>query len=235
MFDRIKKALSRDPKPEGGVRAHAAQPEANPVSEWAATQGFGFSVIGQGLGRAIAIDGQTAGKPWHMELGKATRNYIRGDELRARAELGLPEDIAAMVMNRPLKEALEKKAYSMITDTLQTTADPNLPEEMRWISMYDEFGWDSLPDAFWNRYAVLADTREHALAWIDPVLAQLMLDWPEPSPSAEVPFMMLILRGKAYLRMEYLPADTPTLQHATKVFMSACESAAGGLATDLKL
>ena len=34
---------------------------------------------------------------------------------------------------------------------------------------------------------------------------------------------------------EYLPAVTPTLQHATKVFMSACESAVGGLATDIQL
>ena len=38
-----------------------------------------------------------------------------------------------------------------------------------------------------------------------------MLDWPEPAPSAEVPFMMMLLRGKAYLRMEYTPAD---LAHA---------------------
>jgi hypothetical protein len=62
-----------------------------------------------------------------------------------------------------------------------------------------------------------------------------MLDWPEPSPSTEVPFMILVLRGKAYLRMEYRPADTATLQHAARIFTSACESAVGGLTTDIKL
>jgi hypothetical protein len=31
--------------------------------------------------------------------------------------------------------------------------------------------------------------------------------WPDTATSAEVPFMMMLLRGKAYLRMEYKPAD----------------------------
>ena len=37
--------------------------------------------------------------------------------------------------------------------------------------------------------------------------------------------MMLLMQGKAYLRMEYRPADLPTLQHAALIFTSACESA----------
>ena len=45
-------------------------------------------------------------------------------------------------MNRPLKESLEKQAYQIYTDQLQTSVDPNLPEEMRWLAMYDEVGWE---------------------------------------------------------------------------------------------
>jgi hypothetical protein len=41
---------------------------------------------------------------------------------------------------------------------------------------------------------------------------------------------MLLLRGKAYLRMEYSPADLATLRHAALIFTSACESALGSLA-----
>ena len=37
--------------------------------------------------------------------------------------------------------------------------------------------------------------------------------------------MILLLNGKAYLRMEYTPADFLTLQHAALIFTSACESA----------
>jgi hypothetical protein len=232
MFDRIKKAFSREAAPDPESVAPSSQ-LGGALSEWAATQGFGFST--QAAGGTLQLEGRVSDKRWRMELGKPSRKFIQGEELRARAELGINEDVAVLLMNRPLKEALEKQAYAMYTDSLQTTADPNLPEEMRWLAMYSEVGWDSLPREFWSRYAVLADQRDHALAWIDPLLAQLLLRWPVPAPAADTPFMLMLLRGKAYLRMEYTPADMPTLQHAAAIFTHACETAIGGLHTDISL
>jgi hypothetical protein len=233
MFDRIKKAFSRGPKEAGASVTPHSQLAQGPVSEWAATQGFAFTVDGTGHG--VTLEGEVKGKRWRLQLGSPSRQYIRGEEVRARAELDIDGDVAVLVMNRPLKEALEKQAYQMYTDSLQTSADPRLPEEMRWLAMYDEVGWDALPRAFWGRFSVLTDQRENAVAWIDPALARLMLDWPQPPASAEVPFMMMLLRGKAYLRMEYTPADLATLQHAALIFTSACECAINSLTTDLPL
>ncbi|MBX3655560.1 MAG: hypothetical protein KF686_15355 [Ramlibacter sp.] len=230
MFDRIKKAFSKEAK---DTFSPSSQLAGNQVSEWAGTQGLGYSE--QGSGKGFSLEGKVSGKRWRMEVGRPSRNFIRGEELRARAELGINEDAAVLIMNRPLKEALEKKAYSIYTDSLQTTADPNLPEEMRWLAMYEEVGWDSLPRPFWERYSILADARENALAFVDTGLADLLMGWPEPGPSEEVPFMLMLLRGKAYLRMEYAPSDMPTLQHASAIFTSACESAIGGLSTDISL
>lgn len=222
MFDRIKKAFHRESRERHDSILSQAQ---GPVSEWAASRGMSFS--GAALGSAMTMHGKVSGRPWRMELGRPTRDYIAGEELRARAELGVFDEIGAMVINRPLKEALERRAYSMITDTLQTTADPRLPEEMRWLAMYDEIGWEGPPDAFWTRYAVLADQREHALAWVDDhIIAQLM-SWPDPQPAPQVPFMIVLLRGKCYLRMQHTPPEVGTLDHATDVFLSACESALG--------
>jgi hypothetical protein len=222
MFDRIKKAFTKDAKPAEPPNSLLA---AGPVSEWAATRGFGFSV--DGTGENIALEGKVAGRPWRLQLGTPTRNYIFGEEVRARGELGIDENVAVLVMNRPLKEALEKRAYEMYTDDMQTAVGTAMPEEMRWLAMFDEVGWESLPEAFWTRLAVLTDNREYALAWIDTALAKAMMSWPAPGPSAEVPFMVLLLNGKAYLRMEYTPADLSTLQHAAHIFTSACESALG--------
>lgn len=219
MFDRIKKAFAKDAKSE----APPSTLQAGPVSEWAATQGFGFSI--DDAGQNIALEGKVSGRPWRLQLGRPSRNYIFGEEVRARAELGVDESVAVLVMNRPLKEALEKRAYELYTNELQTSVDTTLPEEMRWLAMYDEVGWDSLPATFWSRLSVLTDNREAALAFLDPQLAQLMVNWPSPAPSPEVPFMVLLLNGKAYLRMEYTPADLATLQHAARIFTSACESA----------
>jgi hypothetical protein len=225
MFDRIKKAFSKEAKEPLEPEGPSSQMARGPVSEWAATQGFAFSVDGSD---GMALEGKVGGKPWRLQLGRPTRNYILGAEVRARAELGIQDDVAVLIMNRPLKEALEKKAYQIYTDQLQTSVDSTMPEEMRWLAMFDEVGWDSLPREFWTRYSVLTDRRSDALAWVDATLAGLIMDWPVPATSPEVPFMVLLLRGKAYLRMEYTPADLATLQHAALIFTSACEAALDG-------
>jgi hypothetical protein len=220
MFDRIRKAFGKDAKPDAPPSSLLA---AAPVSEWAATRGFGFSM--DDGGQNIALEGKVGGRPWRIVLGKPTRNYIFGEEVRARAELGVDESAAVLVMNRPLKEALEKRAYEMYTDSLQTSVSNSMPEEIRWLAMYDEVGWESLPEKFWTRLCILGDSRESAVKWIDSELAALMTEWPTPGPSGEVPFVMLLMNGKAYLRMEYTPAELPVLQHAAHIFTSACESA----------
>jgi hypothetical protein len=219
MFERIKRAFVKEAKSEAPPSAL----HAGPVSEWAATQGFGFSI--DDSGQNIALEGKVGNRPWRLQLGRPSRNYIFGEEVRARAELGVDESVAVLVMNRPLKEALEKRAYELYTNELQTSVDTTLPEEMRWLAMYDEVGWDSLPSEFWARFSVLTDNREAALAMLDAHLADIMLTWPSPGPSAEVPFLVLLLNGKAYLRMEYSPADLLTLQHAARIFTTMCESA----------
>lgn len=223
MFDRIKKAFQRDSK-ERSEAMPSSHSQHSPMSEWAASRGMSFS---SGLGHTVSMHGKVGGRSWRMELGRPTRDYIPGEELRARAELGVNDDVGAMIINRPLKETLERRAYSMITDTLQTTADPRLPEEMRWLAMYDEIGWEGVDDAFWERYAVLSDKREHALAWVDDALVRQLMSWPQPAPDVKVPFMIVLLRGKCYLRMQYMPAETSTLEHATSVFTAACENALG--------
>lgn len=224
MFDRIKKAFGKGTKDAQGPESQSASQLAHgPVSEWAATQGFAFSA--NATGQEIGLEGRVGGKPWRMQLGRPTRNYILGEELRSRAELNLRDEVAVLVMNRPLKEALEKKAYSIYTDQMQTSVDASLPEEMRWLAMFEEVGWEGLSQTFSDRFAVLTDRRENAVAWVDDGLAQLMVEWPSPAPSAEVPFMILLLRGKAYLRMEYSPADLSTLRHASRIFTACCESA----------
>jgi hypothetical protein len=230
MFERLKSVFARG---EAAAAPAQASVHADAVSEWASTQGFSYA--SQGSESGFVLTGKVGGKPWKLERGRASRDYIRGEELRARAVLGINPDAAVLIMNRPLKEALEKRAYAIYTDSLQTTADPSLPEEMRWLAMYEEVGWSSLVPEFWERYTVLADQREHALSWIDGNLAELLLSWPVPGPTAETPFILMLLRGRAYLRMEYRPADIATLQHAAIVYTHACEAALGGLSTDIPL
>lgn len=203
----------------------------NGVSQWAGTQGLSYS--GSADGRSFVLSGIMGKRPWRLELGVPTRDFIHGAELLARAEVKINEDTAVFIINRPLKEALEARAYGIYTDTLQTRADPSLSEEMRWVALYREMHWDGLPKLFWTRYSVMADQPEHAEDWIRPELAALLLSWPVADPSR--PFIMMLLRGKAYLRMQHSPDDMPALAHATEVFRKACESALASFSTDISV
>ena len=136
-----------------------------------------------------------------------------------------------MLMTRSLKNELDKRAFSLYTDTLQTQVDPHLPEEMRWLSMYEEVGWEELGKVFLDQYAILADDREHAVAWLTPELAGQMLAW--PSSEQGVPRVLMVLRGKVYLRMQISDGDIPTLDHATRVFTTACSAGIGAFSMDV--
>jgi hypothetical protein len=219
MFDRIKKAFSTHPReakaPVQDDRTYA------PVADWARAEGFDFSPMSRGF----ALDGSLADRPCRIEVGKPSRNYVVGEELRGRAELGVDPDLMLLLMNRTLKDQLVRQAYAQFTESLQTSVDSSLPEEVRVLAMYEELGWDSVPRAFWSRYAVVAEDRTRAAAWLDDDVAQQLLDWPTPAPGTDLPFMLMLLRGKAYLRMQHGPVHLPTLRHAVQVFRAVSESA----------
>lgn len=222
MLDRLIKLLAKPGEPLRPGDSAPSRDADGPMSQWAATRGL---VVAPDHGGALAFQGRVCGRKWRLERGRPTRDYIAGEELRARAQLQLDEEVAAMVMNRPLGETLQRKAYERSVADLRTTLETDLPHEVRWLAMYDETVWASLPQAFWRRYSVHTDRPDLAASWLGGALAELLLRWPEPRPSDQVPFMLLLMRGKAYLRMEYRPADLPTLQHAVSIFTTACESA----------
>ena len=205
--------------PASVLSAQGAGSQFGRVSEWASVQGLSFSE----RGKSYTLEGKINGKPWRLEQGKPSRDFIFGLELRARGEMNVRDDLAVMIMTRKLKNDLDKRAFSLYTDTLQTQIDPHLPEEMRWLSMYEEVGWEALGQAFLDHYAVLADERDNATAWLTPELAGQMMAWPSSEP--EVPRVLMVLRGKVYLRMQINEGDLPTLEHATRVFTTACNAA----------
>jgi hypothetical protein len=230
MFNSLKNALGlgkgkdaeEAPKARSSAAAVAGQgagSQLGKVSEWASLQGLDYAE----RGKSYTLDGKIDGKPWRIEQGKPSRDFIHGLELRARGEMKVNEDVAVMIMTRKLKNDLDKRAFSLYTDTLQTQVDPHLPEEMRWLSMYEEVGWEELGQVFLDQYAILADERGNAVSWLTPELAGQLLAWPSSEPG--VPRVLMVLRGKVYLRMQINEGDMATLEHATRVFTTACDAA----------
>lgn len=239
MFDKLKNALGfgagskSQRSPSASIlEEQAAKEKVKTISNWAGLQGWNYSKRADGRG-GYQIEGQVGGKPWRIEQGKPSRDFIIGTELRGRAELGIRDDVAVLILNRQLKNELDKRAFAQYTNSLQTIADPNLPEEMRWLAIYEEVGWEGLGDAFLNNYAILADDRETAMQWLDQGLADALMGWPELDPS--VPKILMLLRGKVYLRMQYTQDDIPTLEHAVDLFTNACSQAQASFGMDLPL
>lgn len=226
MFDRIKKALSRHLGSAEGADTLAAASAGSwaPMSEWAATQGFEFS--SEQARQAFCVTGRVAGRPWRLELGPPSRSYVQGEELRARADLGFDGEVAVLLMSRHLKDTLQAQADRLPTHPHPSSPEPPLGEEMRWLAEYHEVDWVGPPLQFWSRYAVMASQREWAMEWLDSDLVRQLIAWPLPGVDPEVPFLLSLMHGRVFLRMEYRPSDLPTLQHAAGIFTNACESAA---------
>ena len=84
----------------------------------------------------FVIDGRCGATPWRLEWGPSQRPYIQGQELRLRAELSVPRELQALVLNRELMESMEKAVFDQYVEGVQTRIDTTTPPEMRWLVMF---------------------------------------------------------------------------------------------------
>ncbi|QIM51770.1 hypothetical protein [Hydrogenophaga crocea] len=171
---------------------------------WAEPRGLAFEPRRDG---ACAFTGAWSGHAVRIELQAAGRSYLEGQELNARADIGVPLPTGVVLMNRSLKRAMERWSayvYSQITNSLETVAQ-DLPEEVRWLSTYRDAGWQGPGEAFFARYAVLTDSPEEARALIDPAVVQALMHWPDDARSPDTPLLLMRVRGKLQLRLQLEP------------------------------
>ncbi|WP_426304315.1 hypothetical protein ACN9MJ_15305 [Acidovorax facilis] len=223
MFDRLRKAFSTSGSPGSDLGRPATNRD---VARWAAKQQL--AIVAHSTEGHFDLGGDIHGHPWRLECGAPTRDYVTGLELRGRADVGADPDAAVMVINRPLQEILEGTAYTAITDTLQTAVSSSLPEEMRWLSMYEEMAWPGLPVSFREHFAVVAERIELAQRWIHaPVVSQLLnaVEGEGGSERAKSPMVLMLARGKVYLRMEHTQRSLAEIAHAKQLLLVAGQAA----------
>ena len=198
------------------------------VAAWA--NQHAFTCEGPTENAQFTVSGAIDGHPWKIERRAGSRQFIKGDELMARAVLDLPIDPVVIVMNRALKDVLEKQAYSIYTDQLRTLAEPSLTEEMRWLALYPECHHPQLSQNFHLVCSILAGSKTDAVKWISPDLAELV--WRCVAVDPELPFILMVLRGKVYLQRQLKasaePDDVAALAESVKIFRAASESALAG-------
>lgn len=223
MFERLRNLANR----MTGSASDLSVATATQLSQWAKGQGWSFAF--QGDPAQFHLGGLVAGQPWRMESGAPARDYIHGTELRARADLHVVPEVALMVISRALKEELEGRVYGAITDTLQTAVDDNLPQELRWLAIYEELHWPELPASFSRLFAVVGDCADHGHHWVNAAVVSHLLMERIPAERVQAPLLLMLADGKVSLRMQTTPRHLPDLQYATALLTTAASVAVQSL------
>ena len=107
---------------------------------------------------------------------------------------------------------------------MQTQIDSATPEEMRWLVMFPKVDLSG-QRALRPHFGVVASVPEAALAWIDGPLAGLLVDAAGGLLKGDLPFVLMTLRGRTYLRMRLAEPDTESLAAALAIFETAVSQA----------
>jgi hypothetical protein len=192
------------------------------LSEWSRQFGGHFKRAREGDG--FVLDASWSGRPWRLGWGPSQRAYIPGRELDLRMELGLPTDLQMLVMNRPLAESLENLAFEQCTQSMQTVIDCAAPEEMRWLSMFPKVNL-SAQNALRARYGAWSSAPSLALWWLEGPLSQALEELARHWLPEDIPFVLMTLRGRLYLRCQIPVPTLDLLDQMQWVFILAAEQA----------
>ncbi len=192
------------------------------LEQWAKRRGHGFKRVHDGEG--FVIDGLLESRPWRIEWGPPQRDYIVGHELRLRMELDLSPDAQMLVLSRPLMDSLERQTFEEFTDDVQTQIGLKTPEEMRWLVMFPKVNLANLK-TLRARFGAVASVPAMGLQWLDGPLANMLesaaIDWLQDGQ----PFVLMTLRGRAYLRMQLAEPEPQSVAAVLALFETAVAQA----------
>ena len=189
------------------------------LSSWARQRQWALRAVREPDG--FVVDGRAGATPWRLEWGPSQRSYLAGAELRLRAELELPRELQALVLNRALMDAMEKSMFEQYIEGVQTRIDTATPPEMRWLVMHPKLSGAELK-ALREGWGALSSYKPWLLQWLAGSLSPALAAWPL---SGERAVLLMIARRRLCVRMA-LPEPTPAaLDAALRLFECALQQA----------
>jgi hypothetical protein len=200
-----------------------APPPADPalLRQWAGERGHDWRRVRDAQG--CVIEGRTGTQAWRIEWGASQRDYINGLELRLIAELDLPKELVAMVLNRTLMEAMEEAVYERYVDDVQTRIDTDTPPEMRWLVLYPKVPGADL-GRLKDRYGAVCSIQPWMQQWLQSPLNDALAATLDPTDAAQ-PVVLTIGRGRLLLRTAMPLPDARALTQWFSVFEHALREA----------
>ena len=196
------------------ISGPSRQLDVTVFQRWAGERGHAWRRVRGADG--CVIEGQLGQQAWRIEWGAPQRDYIAGFELRLIAEIDLPKELMAMVLNRSLMEAMEKTVYERYVDDVQTRIDTDTPAEMRWLVMHPKISMPAL-GRLRVRYGAVCSIEPWMLQWLQGSLNDALAATLE-MVSDEVPVVLSIGRGRFTLRTAMPEPDAQRLALWFSVF-----------------
>lgn len=190
------------------------------LERWAAAQGYEFKPVREGAGGVV--EAHTAAQSWRAEWGEPQREYIGGPELRLIAELGLPRELHAVVINLDLAEALERALFEQAVGDVQTRLDAQAPPESRWLVLHPRLDAAAM-GALKLRYAACGNVPSLVAQWLASPLGRSLARTLHEVASGE-PVVLSVGRGRLVLRTAMTAPDSDRLSLWRGVFTAALES-----------
>jgi hypothetical protein len=237
--------------PLGIKRWWSAQAQAQPQAQshtacrqaaaWARAHGHVFRSV---LAEGFVVEGQThapseahlrakdpatrsrmapaAGAvPWRMEWGPSKRHYITQQELRLRSEPVFDKDLQLLLINRCLKDHMERSVFELFVEGVQTRIDTATPPEMRWLVLLPTVPGCEVPGLGADWVAV-ASHKAALLQWVAGGLPNALA---QCTADASQPVVLMVSRGQLSLRTELVEADLGRLQDWSRFFETALHAA----------
>ena len=190
-------------------------PEWPELVVWAESRQFAFRSVRDAEG--FVVEGRLGAQPWRLEWGPPQRSYVKGAELRLRAEMALPSELQVLVLNRQLQEAMERAVFDQYVEGVQTRIDNQTPPEMRWLVMFPKLAGSEL-GALRERFVALANAKPWLVSWLDGPLASALASTRLPPES---PLVLMVARGRLTLRLALPSPDLREIETALRLFETA--------------
>ena len=189
------------------------------LNAWARTRQCTLRAVREPEG--FVVEGRAGSIAWRLEWGPSQRSYIPGAELRIRAELSVPRELQALVLNRELMDAMEKAVFDQYVEGVQTRIDTTTPPEMRWLVMFPKLSGTELK-SLRDGYGALSSYKPWLQQWLAGGLTPALAALPT---AAERPLVLMIARRRLSLRTALAQPDPAALDAWLRLFECALQEA----------
>jgi hypothetical protein len=210
MLDSIKRWIGNGQPPRPSYAGPAGWAQAN-----------GWRLRGVRDAEGFVIEGRSGAQAWRLEWGPSQRHYIEGNELRLRAELEVPRELQALVLDRALMETMEKTVFDQYVEGVQTRIDTGTPAEMRWLVMYPKLGGAELK-GLRSGWGAVGSFKPWLAQWLDGALGQALAGLP-PQPGR--PLVLMVARRRLSLRTALPEPEVEVLRRWLDLYECALREA----------